>query len=125
MRNGVRTRQGEALGLVGLDGVEEGGVVGGAVGGDLAVEEIDVAGSGDDGVLGAVAGGEGGVVAIDDRSGGDFDAGTRGEVEGQAGVYVERGAQIDGASGGAGLGFGGYFRDAELRQQSRYADWLF
>ena len=89
---GLGTGQGEVLRLIGLDGVEEGGVVGGAIGGDLAVEEIDVAGGADDGVLGAVARGEGGVVAIDHRAGGDFDAGAWWEVQGEASVYVERGA---------------------------------
>lgn len=63
------------LGLVGLNGVQEGRVVSGMVGGDLAVEEIDVAGCGDYGALGVIAGHESGVVAVDDGAGGNFRAG--------------------------------------------------
>src|ERR1700735_5350858 len=43
LRRGVGAAKREVLGLVGLDSVEEGRVVGGLAGGDLAVEKIDVA----------------------------------------------------------------------------------
>lgn len=43
---GAAAVEGEKLGLVGLHGVEEGVVVGGTCGGDLAEDEVDVAGGG-------------------------------------------------------------------------------
>lgn len=108
-----------------MDGVEEGGVIGGSVGGDLAVEEVDVAGSGDDACPDVVSGGEGGVVAIDDRAGRDFDAGAWWKAEGDAGIYIERDAEVDGGSGASGFRFRGQFRDAELREQGWNADGFF
>ena len=92
---GTGVGQGEELGLIGLDGVEEGGVVGGTVGGDLAAQEVDVTGGGDGAGIGVVAGGEGGVVAVDDGAGGKFDAGAGWKMEGYARLHVERGAQVD------------------------------
>src|SRR6266446_41502 len=65
-----RPVEGEELGLVALDGVEEGVVVSGAGGGDLTEEEIHAARGGDGVSLGGVMGGERGVVAYDRSAGG-------------------------------------------------------
>ena len=73
---GIIAGQREILSLVGLDGVEEGGVVGGLISGDLAVQEIDMAPRGDYAGLDVVPRCEASVGAVHDRACGDFDTGT-------------------------------------------------
>jgi len=68
--------------LVVLDGAEEGVVVGGAVGGDLARQEIQVARGGDRAGAGLVIGGEGGVIADYGGCGGGTDDGSGGKMQG-------------------------------------------
>src|SRR6266850_4115206 len=60
--------EGEVLGFVVPDGAEEGVVVGGALGGDLPQEKIDMARGGDGRAFRGVLGGEGSVVALDGSS---------------------------------------------------------
>ena len=98
MGGGVGTGQSQELGLIGLDGVEEGGVVGATIGVDIAMEKVNVADGRDGSGLRVVAGGERGVVAIDDRARGGFDARSRGKMQGDAGVDIEWVAEIDGTS---------------------------
>ena len=101
MRRGVGAAKREVLGLVGLDSVEEGGVVGGLAGGDLAVEKVDVAGRRDHAALGVIAGNERGVVAVDHRAGRDLDAGARREPQRDPSIDVERCTKLDRRCGSA------------------------
>ena len=94
--NGGGTVEGEDLGLVGLDGVEEGGVVDGAGGGDLAKDEIDVPRSKDDVSFGGVVGREGCVVTLNRCSAGSLDRYAGWKMQDEAGLDVQRRAQIDG-----------------------------
>ena len=100
------SNEGEELGLVGLDGMEEGVVVGGAGGGNFAQQEIDVTGGGDGLASCGVLGAEGSVIAVDGSACGDLCGGARGEMKRNAGLHFERSAQFDGRSSSAGGGFG-------------------
>ena len=66
------SNEGEELGLVGLDGMEEGVVVSGAGGGDFAQQKIDVTRGGDGLTSCGVLGAEGGVIAVDGGTRGDL-----------------------------------------------------
>src|SRR5216684_3323638 len=103
----LRPNEGEELGLVGLDGMEEGVVVGGAGGGNFAQQEIDVTRGGDGLASSGVLGAEGSVIAVDGRTRGDLCGGARWKMKGNAGLHFERSAQFDGRSSSAGGGFGG------------------
>src|SRR5262249_37645971 len=95
-------RQAEELGLIVLDGAEEGVVVGGAVGGEFAGDEVDVTGGGDGVGVGGVLRREGGIVAVYVGSGGRFDSRVRREVKTDAGLHVEGSAEFDGRFGVSG-----------------------
>src|SRR5258708_24199597 len=64
-RRGGFAVEGKVLGLVVLDGAEEGVVVGGALGGDLPQQKVDMARGGDHQGFCGILGGEGGVIALD------------------------------------------------------------
>jgi len=91
---------GKALGLVVQDGVEEGVVICGAVGGNFPQEEMDVTGGADYRTLHGVLRGEGGVIALDGCAGGRTDCRAGGKMEGHVGVDFERGAEFDRGNGG-------------------------
>src|SRR5216684_1957631 len=97
---GFRAVEGEILGLVVEDGTEEGVVVGGAGGGDLPKQKVDVAGSGDGQTLGGVLGGEGGVIASDGSAGWGGGGRAGGKMQSHVGFDFEGSAEFDGGSGG-------------------------
>src|SRR5216684_5500149 len=121
LRSGLGGRRGsggqfaverEELGLVALDGVKESVVVGGALGGDLPQQKVDVAGSGDGQSLRGIFGGEGGVIALDGRACRRGGSCAGGNVERHVGFNFERCAEFYGGSGGACDGFGRGIRQA-------------
>ena len=104
------------MGLVVEDGTEEGVVVGGAGGGDLTQEKVDVAGSSDGQTLGGVLGGKGGVIALDGS--GSWRGGGRagGKAECHVGFDFEGSAEFDGRCSGAWSGLCGRIGQAQLGQ---------
>jgi hypothetical protein len=87
------------LGLIVLDGVEEGGIVGGALGGDLARKKVDVAGGGDGEGFGGVLRGEGGVIADDGCAGRESWSCAGREVQSHVSFNFQGGAELDGRDG--------------------------
>src|SRR6266403_2629991 len=90
--------EGEKLGLIALNGVEESVVVGGAVGGDLPEQKVDVARGGGYLSFRGVLGGESGVVALDGGASWRGNDRAGGNVQGHVGFDFERSAKFDGRS---------------------------
>src|ERR1700693_3142828 len=105
--------EGEVLGFVVLDGAEEGVVVGGAFGGDLSQEKIDVPRGGDDRAFRGILGGKGGVVALDGSSCGSLRVCAGRKMQGHVRFDLEGRAEFDGGRGGAGRWFRGRIGQAK------------
>ena len=106
------------MGLVALDGVEEGVVVGSALGGDLPQKKMDVAGRGDDRPFGGVLGRVAGVIALD-GSAGRRDCGCGGrKMQGHVGFDFEGRAQFNGRRGSTCGGLCGQIGQAKLGKRS-------
>ncbi len=114
--------EGEGLGLVGVDGVKEGGVVGGLRGGDVAVQKVNVARRGDDAGPHVVARDECGVVAVYNGPRGHFDAGAGRKVQRDSGIDIQRRAEINGQYCSGIIPFFGHIGDGELGKQRRNVD---
>src|SRR6266481_10041554 len=97
--------EGEVLGLVGEDDAEEGVVVGGAFGGDLPKQKVNMARGCDGQSFRGVLGGEGGVIALDGGAGGDARGCSRREMQSHLGLDFQRRTEFDGGGGGAWGGF--------------------
>src|SRR6266436_6791849 len=79
----------EVRGFVVPDGAEEGVVVGGAIGGDLPQEKIDMARGSDSRAFRRILGGKDGVVALDGGAGGRLRGGAGRKMQGHSRFDLE------------------------------------